>query len=415
MIRRLVSFAALACLLAPPAAGGAVPGGSAAAPGTPVASPRALLERVEARYAALGPHRFAGRTHMEIAGGQLPQPMTLDMDFVYAEARPGRMRVQMSSPGLSSLIVADGDTLRAWAEQVQQYIVRPVPHTGRLAEAVAELGGALEPLAPFVHITKGLEEVTELDADTIVTVSGPVPCRVLRMILAPDTTQRDVKVAPRVLWIDAERALVLRDSLALETNLPGGGAMRRTQQMRFTDLDDASAGPDSLYAFRLPAPAERVAAFHAPGQPEPPSSALLGKPAPDFTLPALKGAAVTLSKLRGRVVVLDFWATWCGPCRRWMPIVAQVEREYAAGGTRFFAVNVREDAAKVRGFTSTLGTTPPPILLDATGKTADAYGAMSIPLTVIVAPDGKVARTLLGLHTADELRAALKEAGAKVR
>jgi thiol-disulfide isomerase/thioredoxin len=125
----------------------------------------------------------------------------------------------------------------------------------------------------------------------------------------------------------------------------------------------------------------------------------IGEPAADFTLTTLDGESITLSELRGNVVVLDFWATWCGPCRKALPHLERFHRWTASSGhpIRVFAVDVWErhptEDARVRAVTSfwrSQGYTMP-TLLDLKDTAVKPFGFSSIPTTIIVAPDGTVA------------------------
>ena len=110
------------------------------------------------------------------------------------------------------------------------------------------------------------------------------------------------------------------------------------------------------------------------------------------------------------MVVLDFWATWCGPCRGWLPIVAKAQRDYASKGLQVYAVNLRESDAKVRDYL-TRQKIDVPVLMDRTGSVGADYRASSIPLTVVVGRDGRVVRVLVGLHGEEDLKDVLHEAG----
>jgi len=170
----------------------------------------------------------------------------------------------------------------------------------------------------------------------------------------------------------------------------------------------SAPAPDSMFRFTPPQGAMRVRQL---GQKEQ-KDELAGTTAHEFTLAVLdgKGRKVSLLAQRGKVVVLDFWATWCGPCRRWMPVVAKLEKETAGKNVRFFAVNLHEPVADVREYVQAQKIAVP-VLLDTDGAVGTAYGARSIPLTVVVGRDGKVVRTLVGVHPEDDLRDALREAG----
>ncbi len=124
---------------------------------------------------------------------------------------------------------------------------------------------------------------------------------------------------------------------------------------------------------------------------------LLGKPAPDFELPQLNGGKVKLSELKGKkVVVLDFWATWCPPCRRGLPILEKVAEEFSGKDLAVFAVNESEKEEKVRMFMSQQKLNLA-VLLDSDSSVGDLYGAEAIPRTVLIARDGTVQRIHEGL------------------
>jgi peroxiredoxin len=105
--------------------------------------------------------------------------------------------------------------------------------------------------------------------------------------------------------------------------------------------------------------------------------------APDFTLQDLSGKRVRLQDLRGKVVFLNFWATWCPPCRLEMPTMEKLHLEFKEQGLEVVAVNIRESEDTVRQFVDQLGLSFT-VLLDRRGSVSDEYGAWSIPITYII-------------------------------
>ena len=138
-------------------------------------------------------------------------------------------------------------------------------------------------------------------------------------------------------------------------------------------------------------------------------SALVGKPAPDFQLDLLDGGRFKLSEAKGQVVVLDFWATWCGPCLQAMPVVEEVVAEFRDQGVRLIAVNLEEPANQIRD-TMERHKLAMTVALDRDGVAAARYEAVAIPQTVIVDREGNVARLFVGggPHLAEQLREALR-------
>ncbi len=136
-----------------------------------------------------------------------------------------------------------------------------------------------------------------------------------------------------------------------------------------------------------------------------PGSALVGKPAPPFDLTLLDGRHFRLAEHVGKqVVLLDMWATWCGPCRRELPIVADVAREYRGRGLVVCAVNLQEDKQKVAAFANAEKLSVP-IALDEQGVVAQGYHANAIPMLVLIDKAGIVRFVHVGLRS--DLKAAL--------
>ena len=112
-------------------------------------------------------------------------------------------------------------------------------------------------------------------------------------------------------------------------------------------------------------------------------------PAPDFTLAARDGGTVSLSGLKGQVVMVNFWATWCGPCRQEMPHLEALYQRYSDLGFTLLGVNVEEDSSGADDF---LAETPVsfPILFDPSSKVSELYDVVAMPSTVIVDREGNM-------------------------
>jgi len=127
------------------------------------------------------------------------------------------------------------------------------------------------------------------------------------------------------------------------------------------------------------------------------ASDMIGKPATDFELKALDGRLVKLSDLRGQVVVLDFWASWCGPCRKSLPIIQGVAQDFESEPFSFYAINVDEESNVVQGSAIVLGISNN-CLMDPKGIVASRYGAHAIPYTVVIDKEGVVRRVFVGAN-----------------
>lgn len=110
--------------------------------------------------------------------------------------------------------------------------------------------------------------------------------------------------------------------------------------------------------------------------------------APDFTLPQLAGDPITLSDHRGRVVIVEFWATWCGPCRYSLPSLEVIYKKYRDRGVTVLLVNAGETADEITRWAGKRFTAP--ILLDARSDVATSYRVQGIPRLFIIGQDGNV-------------------------
>jgi len=145
----------------------------------------------------------------------------------------------------------------------------------------------------------------------------------------------------------------------------------------------------------------------------PPSETLtaleVNKAAPEFKLPDLKGQEFSLDQYKGKVVLLDFWATWCSPCRMTMPLVEKLQDEFH-GKLALLAINLQETEDVVRDYVRTQNLNSQ-VLLDEEGSVAQAYGAESIPMQVLIDKNGIVRFVQLGFNPgmAAELRTEIKK------
>jgi peroxiredoxin len=134
----------------------------------------------------------------------------------------------------------------------------------------------------------------------------------------------------------------------------------------------------------------------------------VGLRAPDFALQAMDGKTYRLSELAGRPVLINYWATWCIPCKAELPILQKLNLEYQQKGMVIISVNaIEQDSAdKVQGIINQFGMTFP-VLLDQGAQFANLYQAMFFPTTVLVDASGVIREINLGDSTEPELRSSL--------
>ena len=124
-------------------------------------------------------------------------------------------------------------------------------------------------------------------------------------------------------------------------------------------------------------------------------------PAPNFTLKSVSGKNMKLSEMTGNVVLINFWASWCGPCREEMPLLNDLHKKYEPLGFTVLGVNVEEDARNARGFLKDFPVDFP-VLLDSKNQVSKQYNVIAMPTTVVVDRDGNMRFLHKGYKPGDE-------------
>jgi thiol-disulfide isomerase/thioredoxin/outer membrane lipoprotein-sorting protein len=205
-----------------------------------------------------------------------------------------------------------------------------------------------------------------------------------------------------VLAFDPQTHFLSRETVDLTKSATKNGAKvvkSALYTMYFTNTIPASVDAQQ-FAWAPPAGAQEMG--HS-------TASIEGQPAPAFELSELDGTPIQSKSLKGTIYILDFWATWCGPCVASLPHLDDLNTEYGPQGVKMFAVNEQEDKAVVKKFVDDKKLKIA-VLLDTDGKVGQAYGADAIPLTVLVGKDGKVRKTFLGMGHEDEIKRELQTA-----
>ncbi len=188
---------------------------------------------------------------------------------------------------------------------------------------------------------------------------------------------------------------------------PGGG--KATVEFTFANWQPGVSVTDDRFVFTPP---EGVTLFDLKAAAEEQKDPLVGKPAPALTLDLMDGGTLDLASHKGKnVVILDFFATWCRPCRMSMPTVVEVAKRYADKGVVLYAVNSGEEPALIKSFLSDAGITIA-VAIDKSRRAASDYQASSIPRMAIIGKDGVVyaAHRGVGPNFAEELTAEIEGA-----
>ncbi len=345
-------------------------------------------------------------TDMTLKRGE--QERQHESTYVLAQERPNRVLLISKDKGQAFTLVSDGKQMTIYSAKDNRYTQHDAEKT--LAGIYASKTGQ-QMLAIFggpTFLPKMLAgepyEKAISDAQKIEYVGQETADKAKLHHLKITQEKMDWE-----LWLTAGKEpmpVKIRSDLAKMLGKRGGGeAPQMTLEVTYADWKTSDKLPTKTFAFKPPADAEEFDPSAGRDQ-DHGGHPLVGKPAPDFEIPTLDGKTFKLSDHQGKnVVVLDFWATWCGPCVRALPILVEVTDAYAKKGVVFCAVNLREGKSKIKRFLEKQELDCL-VGMDKDGSVASSYKVEGIPQSVIVGKDGKVAKVHVGFNP--ELKSQLK-------
>lgn len=368
-----------------------------------------ILKQVADAYRSLSRYWFEGSIQVDVRSPKGAQ--TQLAPFLVAVDGKGRLRDEVTGGPASGMFLSDGRQVVTFNGALAQY----TRQTGNVDSVLKSLpnkgvGGTL--VTRYAGIENGVVSIKRLPEESLTLDGKPRSCDVLEVTYAPGQHRAKVTEDPRTYWIDRQTRMVLRQRSVLRADAPQyGGKVEQEELVTFRRAAIDPVLPESLWVFRAPEGVREVKEFQPEAKPDPVSS-FAGKPAIDFTLKDLKGRAHTLKNLRGKTVLLDFWASWCGPCRITMPQVAKIHTQYKTRGVEVMSINVGENAKKAGDYMTKNGygfTT----LLDEDRSVSTQYKVNGIPTLVVIDAKGNVSDYLVGARDEAALVAALKKAGVK--
>lgn len=357
-----------------------------------------VLHQVAFRYSQLQSYQIEAES--QVISLQPPFRVLRDEKIALAVARQGAFRVERVSDGAIELRIGNGrhtwkalPAQRLWSQLDVGEIIDSGSNeeTGLQAltgqDICAQTQHAL--VARYAALAR-LAEVAISDRTERLPFNGMhVDCYVYRIPAAGSIFRLDI----------AKNSLLVLRNIEIR---PSENLEIVTSYRKFSELPPAPA----VFEYHAPPGSHEVSDLTLPGER---GASLIGQVAADFILPDLDGAPVHLSDLRGKVVVLGFWASWCAPCRRGLPILESLNQLFKDKNVRILGVN-SEEVSTARLF---LERHYPDLetLHDSGGKVHRLYGCYSIPSVIIINPEGKIASSFLGLRSREDLLAALTQAG----
>jgi len=366
------------------------------------ADAKAELAKITQAYKALAGLELAGTVSADIkVGGQEQKERA---EFSASFAAPNQFRHEVK------------DDLILGSTGQSMYAFRPTKNDYKTAEAPKARGSADQLPSPIKELLQmqnpGLlcavvddagkflaDDVLEINKSADLTIDGKS-----YPVLDFKGEKESYSIA-----MDPKTHLVRRLTLDMKKQIEAAG---RSDVEKFTitfDYAKVSAGEKAkpqAFAWVAPDGSKDQGAAEAE---ETDALALVGKAAPDFTLNGLDGKPVSLKEQRGQVVILDFWATWCGPCRVSLPGLDKLHQELAPKGLKTFAVDLEESKDKVTPVAAKLCPNLH-VLMDENGEVSKKFGVSGIPQTVVIGRDGKVKKVVIGAGQEAKIRAAVEAA-----
>jgi peroxiredoxin len=391
---------------------GAVLASPAALAADPEVDPKAqqVLDEFGKFYAKLKGFKTTAKIGLTVE--QKGQSQTQEFTQKFVVERPNKLSYTLESQQGGAVIITDGKEMSVFVNSFNKFAVEEAPPTFTALLQNPIIMGSLgfgnagvvvvsilsdDPAASLVDSTESVEYGGTADLDG-------VKCHVIK------ATQEQFDWE---IWIDAgEQPLVRQfvpDLKKAFARMAEGGQkspyadMKISNVVTYGDWQIDPAFEEADFAFNAPEGATKVDSLMEMitgrgEESEPPPHVLLGLPAPPIELDLLDGGKLDLASLKGKkVVILDFWATWCGPCVQAMPIIEKVAAKFKDKGVELYAVNLQESADEIKAFLEEAKLGDISVALDSEGKTAGAYRAEAIPQTVIVGKDGVVQVVKVGL------------------
>jgi peroxiredoxin/outer membrane lipoprotein-sorting protein len=360
------------------------------------------LEKITNAYRTLTSLDLAGSLQSDfLIGGQVQKQQS---EFTAAFAAPNKFRHEMKG---DILVGSTGEKLYAFRPRRNDYKTADAPKDRVSSDKipnpmrdilqmqnVALMCALADDAGKF--LAEGMNEVaksadTPLDGKTFTTLEF-----------------KGEKMDYRIL-VDPQTHLLRRVVLDMKRSIESTGrddVDRALLTFDYTAVNPGAKPDEKRFAWSAPANAKDAGAVEAE---EGDAVALVGKDAPDFTLNGMDGKPVAMKDQQGSVVVLDFWATWCGPCRASLPGLNKIYKELQAKGMKAFAVDLEESKETIQPVAEKL-IPDIPVLLDEKSEVSKKYGVNGIPQTVVVGRDGKIKKVFIGSGNEAGIRAAVEKA-----
>jgi peroxiredoxin/outer membrane lipoprotein-sorting protein len=323
---------------------------------------RALLKKVAETYQILSSAEFESEQFMEITDRQSSMRRTSFLKAMISQS--GKSRVETTGTGEPKVTISNGETIWTFFPQSNEYTVMSAGKRG---------------LGQWPAGYTLLDQIREPARITGEGRVGETDCK--KVTIGRDSNHT------RAIWIDPKTNFIRKDE-AIDVSLKDGNSSRTS--LTFSVARPVDHLDPTIFSFD---PVSIHAAERSELQQNAPETSI-GRLAPEFTLLDSDGKEVRLNDLRGKVVVLDFWATWCVPCRAAMPTTELLHRQLKDRGVVVLGID-DEDSKDQSAFLRKFGYSFTS-LVDPTKKVASFYNVGPIPTTIVIDREGKIRKYDVG-------------------
>lgn len=376
-------------------------------------SGRAILERAATHMKSLSAFTVDFELELDIAVDDEEENFTTDYTVAFDRVQGAFVHMNNRYQEVY-FYTSKSDTTR-YVPELKQYMVEDAPSDPAMLVRGASNQYTMPATVIFAELMLDEPMSAVLAGDTPIAHGGAeevngVMCDKIEFTYA----DFDVQV-----WVaQGDDALVQRISPNLSRQIEeitkrGGDVKKAEIDLRILNWQPNKAD-EALLTYTPKEDVEKVAQFYRKPPPAP-AEALVGQEAAEIELTRLNGESFKLSDYRGKIVLLDFWATWCGPCRIGMPILSKVSKEFADKDVVLFAVNLQDEPEPIKEFLKGAGLEDLKVVMDIEGVTGESYMAESIPQMVVVGKDGIIQKVHVGVTPTyeDDLRKELTELTSK--
>jgi len=384
-------------------------------------SPLKILQKVENTYQELSTYEFQAVMKTNV---QAPDnSRNVETPVYYAADLPGKQHLKMQTGNYTVYVISNGNKTWTYIPQINQYTeaqqsvistAGSSPSGNRGSAGIESMASQLK--SQYENITSRLVESNILGEETLTINGEPHETYVLQNRYESSVDLPNSTILPTKYWVDKKRHIILKQEMNLKMESQQvGGTVQMTQITRMDKAKLNQVADSSLFTFIPPEGAEQVKQLEPLQRSESQGTPLASGPKPQignkalpFELTSLSGVKYSLADLKGKVVMLDFWATWCGPCRELHPVLDDLYKKHKDNGLVVLGINA-EESQKIKKYVKSNGYSFIN-LIDSGHQVTSKYRVGAIPSIFVINRKGEISSHLVGMHTRSDFEEALEKA-----